>query len=47
MEDVDIKYDKLKLGLEDVKFMGELVDGVNRIRVCFFYFVVFFFFELY
>lgn len=33
MEDLDSKDDKSKLGPEDVKYTGELADGVNRIRV--------------
>ncbi|KAK3381593.1 hypothetical protein B0H63DRAFT_209319 [Podospora didyma] len=33
MDDVDIKYDKSKLGPEDAQFSGELADGVNRIRL--------------
>jgi len=33
MDDVDVKYDKSKLGPEDARFTGELADGVNRIRV--------------
>lgn len=34
MEEADDKYDDKKLGPEDAQSSGELVDGVNRIRVC-------------
>jgi len=33
LDDMEVKYDKSKLGPEDAQFSGELADGVKRIRV--------------